>query len=239
MEEKLKEFNKKDIIELLKRLGNRLKEEVTIFLIGGGNMSLRDIKLTTNDIDLIVLTRKEYVNLKEALISLGYNCHEETFSDDFYKTPIIVFLKDNIRIDVFVKNVSNQLELSEEMQKRTKEYDKYGNLKIMLVSNEDIFLFKSITDREKDVDDCFSLIRAGLNWEIIKKELYLQEGKVLWRFWIYEQIIRIKNKYGVKIPIENYVWDLVKEKWEKRPRDFMEDVEDERIKKMKNVKNKI
>lgn len=233
----LKEFNREEIIGLLKELGNKLKEKITIFMIGGGNLSIKNIKSVTRDIDLIVLTKKEYENLKETLISLGYDCHEESFSKDFYKTPIIVFLKDDKRIDVFVRNVSSQLELTNEMQKRSQEYDKFGNLKIMLVSNEDIFLFKSITDREKDVDDCYSLITTGLDWGIIKRELYLQEGKALWRFWLYEQLARIKNKYGITTPIENYVWNLVKEKWSSKPGDFMEGIEDERF-EWKKIRDK-
>lgn len=235
MEKKLglKEFTKEEIIELLKQIGNRLKEKITIFMIGGCNMSLKNIKTITRDIDLIVLNEKEYKSLKKTLICLGYVCHEETFSKDFYKTPVIVFLKNDKRIDVFIKNVSNQLELTKEMQKRSKEYDKFGNLRIKLVLNEDIFLFKSITDREKDVDDCYSLITRGLDWRVVKQELLLQEVKILWRFWLYEQLCRIKNKYAISTPIENYVWNLVKKKWSYKPSDFMEGIEDERFDKLK------
>lgn len=233
MEKKLKEFNKEEIIELLEQIGNQLKEKVTIFMIGGGNMALKNIKLVTRDIDLIVLTKKEYEDLKETLISLGYNCREETFSKDFYKTPIIVFLKNDKRIDVFVRNVANQLELTKEMQKRSKEYAKFNSLIVRLTSNEDVFLFKSITDREKDVDDCYSLIIESLDWQVIKQELLNQEKKALWRFWLYEQLSRIRNKYAITTPIENYIWSLVKEKWASKPSDFMEEIEDERFEKFK------
>lgn len=233
MEKKLKEFNKEEIIELLEQIGNQLKEKVTIFMIGGGNMALKNIKLVTRDIDLIVLTKKEYEDLKETLIALGFDCHEETFSKDFYKTPIIVFLKNDKRIDVFVRNVANQLELTKEMQKRSKEYAKFSSLIVRLTSNEDVFLFKSITDREKDVDDCYSLIIESLDWQVIKQELLNQEKKALWRFWLYEQLSRIRNEYAITTPIENYIWSLVKEKWASKPNDFMEEIEDERFEKFK------
>lgn len=237
---RLKEFTGEEIINLLRKIGNRLREGVTIFMIGGGGMSLKGIKAITLDIDLIVLTKKEYKNLKKILIGLGYECHEEILSENFYKTPIIVFLKNDKRIDIFIRNVSNQLELSKEMQKRSQEYAKLSNLIIKLVSNEDIFLFKSITDREKDVDDCRTLIVGGLNWEVIKKELHNQEGKALWRFWLYEQLCRIRNKYGAVIPKEifDYVWDLAKKKWFSKPTDFMEGIEDERFEKFKRKKRK-
>lgn len=227
MERRLKEFRMEDIIELLEEIGEGLKERVTIFMIGGGNMSLKRIKAVTKDIDLIVLTRREYDSLKEVLIDLGYDCREETFSEDFYKTPIIVFFKEDKRIDVFIKDVSNQIELTKEMQERSREYTRFDNLVVKLVSNEDIFLFKSITDREKDVDDCYSLIGVGLDWKVIREELHRQEKKALWRFWVYEQLSRIKNKYGITTPIESYTWNLVKEKWKEKPTDFMEGIEDE------------
>ncbi len=226
MEKTLKEFSRENVIELLKFMGNLLKDETTIFLIGGCNMSLKELKAVTKDIDLVVLTKTEYNHLNAVLVSWGYNCHEETFSPNFYKTSIIVFMKDDRRIDVFVKVVCSQLELTPEMQKRSEVYAVWGNLNVRLVSNEDIFLFKSITDREKDVDDCYSLISTGLDWEIIKQELHRQEGKALWRFWVYEQLSRIKNKYGITTPIEGYIRKLVKEKWQEKPQDFMTGIED-------------
>lgn len=228
MERELKELSRAEIIELLRVIGDELKEKTAIFLIGGCNMSLKGIKAVTKDIDLVVLTKKEYYCLKSALVDLGYNCHEETFSPNFYKTSIIVFMKDDRRIDVFVKVVCSQLELTPEMQKRSEVYAVWGNLKVHLVPNEDIFLFKSITEREKDVDDCHILIGEGLDWEVIKQELHRQEGKALWRFWVYEQLCRIRNKYGEIIPrrMVNYIWKLVKEKWPEKPRDFMAGIED-------------
>ena len=231
--ETLKEFSQEEVIELLKEIGSKLKEEITIYMIGGCNMSLKNIKAVTRDVDLMLLTKKEYQSLKETLTIMGYECREEMFCEDFYKTPIIVFLKENKRIDVFIKNVGNQLELTEEMQKRSKKYEKFSNLTVMLISNEDIFLFKSITDREKDVDDCYTFIQTGLNWDAIKTELQQQETKALWRFWVYEQLARIKNKYKITTPIEDYIYSLVKEKWLSRPSDFMEGIEDEKIKKIK------
>ncbi|MBI4980101.1 hypothetical protein HZC30_00920 [Candidatus Woesearchaeota archaeon] len=184
----------------------------------------------TKDIDLVVLTKKEYDRLKSALVNLGYSCHEETFSPNFYKTSIIVFMKDDRRIDVFIKTVCSQLELTKEIQNRSERYAAWSNLEVRLVSSEDIFLFKSITDREKDVDDCRVLIGEGLDWKVIKQELHRQEGKALWRFWVYEQLCRIRNKYGEIIPrrMLNYIWKLVKEKWPEKPQDFMAGIEDER-----------
>lgn len=232
MEKRLKEFSRENIIELLEEIDKELEEEITIFMVGGGAMSLRMLKRATMDIDLVVLSKKKYDILKKALTILGYNCFEEAFEKDFYKTPVIVFIRDNRRIDVFVKSVSNQIELSKDMQKRSRKYGKFEKLIVRLVSNEDIFLFKSITDREKDVDDCYSLISSGLDWKVIRQELRQQEKKILWRFWVYEQLCRVRNKFGrLIIPADffNYIWGLVKEEWNKRPKDFMEGIEDKKF----------
>lgn len=240
MEQKITEFSKEEIVELLTEIGNLLPEVITLFMIGGGNMSLKGIKAITKDIDLIVLSKQEYGYLKLVLTGRGYYCHEEMISDDFYKIPIIIFTKGDRRIDLFIKNVCSQLELTDEMQQRSQEYLRFNNLKVRLVSNEDIFLFKPITNREKDVDDCRILIAEGLDWELIKQELHRQEGKALWRFWVYEQSCRIRNKYGAVIPkrMVDYIWNLVQESWLEQPRDFMEGIADEQFHRELNRRKK-
>jgi hypothetical protein len=51
------------------------------------------------------------------------------------------------------------------------------------LSNEDIFLLKSITDREGDIYDMIELARApNFRWNIVLEELYDQEHKSTGRF---------------------------------------------------------
>lgn len=229
--EKLKKFKKKDIINLLKNIGQRIEEDTTVFVVGGSAMSIKGIKAVTRDIDLVIMTKRQYDNFYKTLIKMGYICDGETISEDFYKTPVIFFRKGDKKIDVFIRDVGDKILLTDHIQGRSALLGRFGKLIVKIASNEDIFLFKLVTDREKDLPDCATLIKEKLNWNKIKEELHRQETKELWRFWVYEQLCRIRNKFGTKlIPASfmNYMWELVKEKWGKRPEDFMEGIIDER-----------
>lgn len=142
--------------------------------------------------------------------------------------------KDNegSRIDVFLKVICNQLEVSEGMISRSTEHKTYGNLKVMLVSPEDIFLFKSLTDRKQDIDNCFAFIDAGLDWDIIIKECVSQHRKdVKWIFWLYEQICRIEEEKDITIPKKTGVFKVCRDNWKERPSDFMLEFSEDIIRK--------
>ncbi|MDP6155916.1 MAG: hypothetical protein QF682_07245 [Candidatus Thermoplasmatota archaeon] len=44
------------------------------------------------------------------------------------------------------------------------------------MSPEDLFLFKSITERELDLDDMRILVESGVNWDVIFHECQKQSG---------------------------------------------------------------
>jgi len=156
-------FKKKSLEEFFEKVGKIAKIPVTLYLIGGGNMSIRNMKQSTKDVDVVLLSQEESSAFKDAVQQIGYAVDNELFQEAVYRDAVIVF-KDNegSRIDVFLKIVCNQLQLSDGMISRSKEHKTYSNLKVMLVSSEDIFLFKSITDRKQDINDCllYLLMRA-------------------------------------------------------------------------------
>ena len=47
----------------------------------------------------------------------------------------------------------------------------YEKLDVNLVSNEDIFLFKSMTLREGDVLDCDRIMKQGIDYDIVYNEI--------------------------------------------------------------------
>ena len=55
-------------------------------------------------------------------------------------------------------------------------------LQIYTASKEDLFLFKSVTNREDDLDDTAKLAQSGLNWSIISQECALQ-SEISGRSW--------------------------------------------------------
>ena len=54
------------------RIGDGLSKPLTVYLIGGGAMSLRDLKGATKDIDLVVPDGDAYGQLWAVLMDLGY-----------------------------------------------------------------------------------------------------------------------------------------------------------------------
>jgi len=56
----------------IQRIGEGLSEPLTVYLISGGAMSLRDLKEATKDIDLIVANGDAYDHLWPVLMDLGY-----------------------------------------------------------------------------------------------------------------------------------------------------------------------
>jgi len=65
-------FGREYIENEFQRIADGLSEPLTAYLIGGGAMSLRDLKAATKDIDLVVLNGDAYGQLWVVLIDLGY-----------------------------------------------------------------------------------------------------------------------------------------------------------------------
>ena len=137
------------------------------------------------------------------------------------------------RIDILVDVVCGMLKLSKDMQKRAAKYGSFGSLDVYLVSNEDILLFKSLTDRPQDIKDIRTLIDAAkLNWDVIINECVSQHRKeTKWIFWFYEQICRLEDKEGIPIPEKSRIFKVCLQNWDKKPRDWMCDFSEEQIRK--------
>lgn len=231
-------YDKNGVTTLLEKLGSLLKPKVTVYLIGGGNMGIKGLKAVTKDVDFVVMSRKDLNALKPSLEQLGLRIDEQLFKDAFYQDAVLVFQDaSGSRLDFFVKSVSNQLALSEAMRKRSKEHAAFGNLKVMLVSNEDLFLLKSMTDRPQDVDDCLALLETGLDWSVILQECVAQHRQdAKWVFWLYEQLCRIEEAKNLVIPEKSEVFSICAENWGKRPEDFMWGFSKEQVRKHIPVK---
>jgi hypothetical protein len=89
------------------------------------------------------------------------------------------------------------------MERRAKRVQKLDHIEVYLCSNEDIFVFKTFTERKGDLDDCISLAKRGLRWNIILAELKHQiqtSGESVWITWIGERLDVLEER-GINIPI--------------------------------------
>ena len=226
-------FDRQSLERLLEQLGEKLSSPVTAYLIGGCNMSVRGLKEVTKDIDLVLGSRKEFNLLKPAMEELGYRADAELMQFAVYKDAVIVFLDaSGSRIDLFIDTICQMLRLSASMKKRSMLHKAYGKLQVMLTSKEDIFLFKSLTERPQDVDDCLSLLSGGLDWDVIIDECVSQHRKdVKWIFWLFEHVCRLERKEGAELPAHARIFDVCAQHWEQRPGDFMGEFSDEEQRK--------
>ena len=65
-------FGREYIENEFRRIGDGLSKPLTVYLIGGGAMSLRDLTGATKDIDLVVPDGDAYGQLWAVLMDLGY-----------------------------------------------------------------------------------------------------------------------------------------------------------------------
>jgi hypothetical protein len=73
---------------------------------------------------------------------------------------------------------------------------------------EDVFLFKSITEREADILDMRSLAERGLNWDVIKEECTLQEKRKIWEYFLVYRLEELKSRFGIEAPIIKELWKI-------------------------------
>jgi len=136
-------FEKKELENWLVNVSRYVSKPVTIYLIGGCAMSFKGYKAATKDIDIVMLSKADFDVINSAIMEAGYKL-ETDLEDEFYLTALAVYLKGDSRIDLFLKKVGKMLAFTPKMAERATIDNKLGLLTVALVSNEDIFLFKSI-----------------------------------------------------------------------------------------------
>lgn len=202
-------FGREYIRNEFEQIADLLRSEVNVYLVGGGAMSLRNLKDTTKDIDLVTANTTDYERLLTTLGDLGYE--EVTNLGEEYRqlgARLCVENDDGCRIDLFNEQVANKLILSDGMCKRSEELFSYGQLSVWLVSLEDIFLFKAVAKRPDDIDDMNTLVQTNLAFETIEREI---EQQVLLlngeRFttYIFESLVELDDRHNVQTPLEEVI----------------------------------
>lgn len=211
----------KYITQLFQELDKEVKK-IKLFVIGGAVLLYYGIKPATKDIDLVVESREEFVEFERALKKMCFTIRLP--SAQYHHMDINrIFERQDFRIDLFHKTVCKGFSLSKDMIERAEEIISLNNIKLFLCSNEDVFLFKTMTEREGDLEDCISLAKRGLSWETVFKELNHQiehSGKDIWITWIGERLDLLEDK-GLTIPIMGEV-NKLREKYFKEYGERME-----------------
>ncbi|WP_042664219.1 DUF6036 family nucleotidyltransferase [Haloferax sp. ATB1] len=211
-------FDSSYIRSELERIGQQLDNPLTVFLIGGGSMAFRGLKETTKDIDLIVSSGDDLSQLQAVLLELGYDIVREP--DEEYEelgAQRILENDDGCRIDVFNQQVIGKLILSSGIRERSERYLDPGNLVVELVSPEDIFLFKAVAGRVDDIEDMFSLMQTGLEFDVVEAELETQVELLeqeLFVTYVNEALTDLTEQHNVTTPLHDPVAEITERVYE-------------------------
>ncbi len=205
--------SKDDLERALHRMGQALTDEVKAYLIGGCAMILYNAKVATKDIDLVLLTANEAESAVKALSTAGFRVVVP--EDNVYcrlGTAIMMEDKKGMRVDLFVETVCKRIKVTARMAARSKIHSRYGKLEVNLVSPEDIFLFKSVTEREGDLDDMARLAERGLEWRTILEECEAQSGDVILEGYLAVRLQELEEERGVVSPIRTELEEMTEKK---------------------------
>lgn len=205
--------------KLFEDIGKNLQRTTRAFIIGGENMRIKGLKPRTKDVDIVVETKEDYDSIMDALTKLGYQPQGNLdFSkEDLRIFPSIIMQHTNrSRIDLYTKKILRTLSLSPKMISRADLAD-FGNLRLGILRNEDIFLLKSVTSREGDIQDMAALVnmnyagsgkfrQTNFDWEIVWDEINEQDKES--HTQSFSEIIRDNLEWliqytGIMPPIRN------------------------------------
>lgn len=175
---------------LFEEIGKNLSSQVTAYLIGGENMRIKGLKSRTKDIDIVVETKEDYDLVMNAFTKLGYapKGNVEFSTEDLRLYPSIILQHTNrSRIDLYTKKILRTLSLSSHMISRSNIIH-FGNMKLGILCNEDVFLLKAVTSREGDIQDMATLVRMNyvgnnefqqrtFDWDVVWEEILNQENE--------------------------------------------------------------
>ena len=191
-----------EVVDLFKEINTLMHKPVKVYTIGGAVLIEQELKTTTKDIDLVVDTKEEFIDFQKALEKTGFT-GKMPGKEYTHMNLSQIFEKGDYRIDLFEKKVCGVFSLTEGMKRRARRVIDLEHAKVSLCSNEDIFLFKTMTERDGDLKDCENLAKHGMDWEAILQEIKAQihqSRQDVWITWIGERLDLLEDK-GIEIPI--------------------------------------
>jgi len=204
-----KEFSKHQLIGMLEKVGNGFESLAVAFMLGGGAMCFRNQKISTKDLDLVFENKPQALAFSGKLSELRFKKKSglETEYEEMKAEGIWEEEEGGFRIDVFAGKVCDALELSKDVRERSEGLGVFGKLEVRMFSNEDVVLFKSVTERERDVDDIAAVIKtASLDWNAIKKEI---EGQTKHYpnlpTLVFNKLVELKEKHEISPPITSWL----------------------------------
>jgi len=192
-----------EIVSLISELDMIVEKDTDIFMIGGGALMKYGLRHQTKDIDIVVNTEEEFRNLVDALLSSGFE--KKVPENETYGRLTLshILIRGHIRIDLFCRCVCGKFSLSKKMMDRASVDVSLSRVRLLVCSLSDIFLFKSMTERDGDFLDCLKMTASySLDWDAILDEAVSQsvDEHSVWITWITKRMEELSEE-DANIPI--------------------------------------
>lgn len=207
------------IRKIFLEIDSKLDSPVGAYLIGGAALMHYGSKTATKDIDLVFQKTEDFIKVRKTLIDLRFSSKTTPMTHGNF-TLADWLTRDDFRLDLFDKVICGKLSVTSRIAGRSTILIKLEKLNIFVCSKEDIFLFKSITERLGDKEDCIELIKQGVNWDTVFDELNNQikeTGADIWITIVNERLEEL-SELGLTIPILKQVQALTEICYEKLAR---------------------
>jgi hypothetical protein len=156
-------------------------------------MTFMGRKVATKDIDVVFGKTEDAKHFVAAMQWAGFK-HVVNVAAPYSALGAFTIMenKDEMRFDVYDRQVCKALELSQGMKTRARPYQKFTNLDVFLMAPEDIFLFKGITERDADLEDMRTLSEVGLDWRTIEKECLSEKRSARWAYMLGTKLLDLR-----------------------------------------------
>jgi hypothetical protein len=196
-----KMFFSADIDPLLNAIDAELASKVEALMIGGGAMSLRGQKTATKDIDLVFVDNGQRKRFIDAITKIGFRSLISP-GEEYRKMGARIYVDREERwLDIFNERICNMFLVHEGVLGRASEYLALKRLRVLLMSPEDIFLSKSVTERDGDLEDMYTLFTRGLDEKRIIDEVAFQASRSnkIWESFLALRLGELEEKYNITV----------------------------------------
>ena len=196
-----KMFHSADIDPLLTAIDAELVGNIEALMIGGGAMSLRGQKTATKDIDLVFVDNGHRKRFIDAITKIGFRSLISP-GEEYRKMGARIYVDREERwLDIFNERICNMFLVHEGVLGRASEYLALKRLRVLLMSPEDIFLSKSVTERDGDLEDMYTLFTRGLDERRIIDEVAFQASRSnkIWESFLALRLGELEEKYNVTV----------------------------------------
>ena len=207
-------ITQQDQLDLFRLISSSLSDDVECYAFGGTAMMFYGYKEETKDVDLLFKSLPGRDSFIRAITQLGYS---QTSPFQIYipeklksKHTPLMFKRDDSRFDLFTGKIFQTL-LSPKMKEdlfALHQFKTTHTLTIKVLRTEFIVMLKAVTERDKDFEDIFNIVKKDKNFD--------------WNYFIDEVLWQTEQGDGwVLLDAEKMMKELkqyvfIEEKWFKK-----------------------